>query len=193
MQLFEMTGEREFLAAARGAYAYEDTLFIEEIGEWLDVRSAESRTQALAAQSAPSAWCHGGGGIGLSRAEAARIDRERSEEYCTSVRIAAASTRKALEHALETPRSDATLCHGIAGHMEILNILQRRGYGEELGRMALVAANRLAALCDDGHDWPSGRPGGEPDQSLMIGDAGIGHALLRLCDDRILSPVLLIG
>ncbi len=40
-------------------------------------------------------------------------------------------------------------------------------------------------------DWPSGLPSGGPNQSLMLGLAGIGYWLLRLHDPRNVPPFLL--
>jgi lantibiotic biosynthesis protein len=41
-------------------------------------------------------------------------------------------------------------------------------------------------------DWPSGVPSGGPNPSLMIGNAGIGYAFLRLHDPKGVPSILWI-
>jgi lantibiotic modifying enzyme len=191
MRLFEVSGRRDFLLAARAAHAYEDTLFDPASAAWLDMRFVRSREEAAAKGEAPSVWCHGAGGIALSRSEALRIDTEWATEHRRALDIAVRATSRALAQALARPGSDATLCHGIAGLCEILNLLDPLVVGADARRQALAAAQSLVAAYGASLAFPSGLPSAEPDASLMVGDAGIGHALLRLADPTAFAPVLL--
>lgn len=177
LRLYEVTGERDFLVTARGAFAYEETL--RRGGRWLDLRFVTSAAEAEAKGHAPCAWCHGAAGIALAHWEAARIDAAQRDEHLERLALARAATRETLDVLHATPRADATLCHGITGLCEILSII---------GEPPLAVAMELVR-CED---WPSGMPDGRPDLSLMTGDAGIGHAMLRLALPQTVAPVLLI-
>ena len=191
MRLFEISRRTDFLLAARAAYAYEDTLFDPKISNWLDMRFVRSRDEAAAKGEAAAVWCHGAGGIALSRSEALRIDESRAQEHRDKLEIAVQTTRGALAQACARPGSDATLCHGIAGLCEILNLVDPLFAGGDARRDALAAARGLAAAYGTSLDFPSGLPGAEHDASLMLGDAGIGHAFLRLTGPTVFAPILL--
>lgn len=192
MRLFEVSQRPDFLVAARAAYAYEDTLFDTASSNWLDMRFVRSREDAAAKAGAPAVWCHGAGGIALSRSEAMRIDTQWAGLHRRVLGIAVASARRALAQALARPDSDATLCHGIAGLCEILNLLDPLFAGGGLRQEALAAAHSIAQKHGASLAFPSGLPDGARDMSLMQGNAGVGHAFLRLADPRTVAPVLLL-
>ena len=92
-ELHAVTGRADFLAAGRGAFAYEDSLFDAANRNWPDLRSPDP-----AAPSAPSApvfgmaWCHGAPGIALARARASHLDSAHAESHRTTARTAMATT-----------------------------------------------------------------------------------------------------
>jgi lantibiotic biosynthesis protein len=186
MRLFEVSRRPDFLLTARGAYAYEDTLFDPASSNWLDMRFARSREDAAAKGEVPAVWCHGAGGIALSRSEALRIDVERAGEHRHALDAAERATCRALAHALASTGSDATPCHGITGLCEILSLIDPLFEGE-----AVAAAQSLAAAYRETLAFPSGLPDAGHDESLMLGDAGVGHVFLRLARPKAFAPVLL--
>ena len=183
LRLYEVAGDEDFLVTARGAYAYEETL--RRGGRWLDLRFVDSAAEAEAKGHWPSVWCHGAAGIALSHLEAARIDTEEAHEHLRLLALAVQATQESLREMLAAPRADATLCHGIAGLCEILNLAGAR-------EAAVEGATEIARRYGERQDWPSGLPDGRRDLSLMLGDAGIGHAMLRLARPQAAEPVLLI-
>jgi hypothetical protein len=195
LALFELhaaTGRLDFLETARGAFAYEDSLLDPHRGNWPDFRST-GRTGVLEAESRfATAWCHGAPGIALTRFRAAALDPTRADDYLAMARIAIGTTLTAIDENLENPRADASLCHGLAGLLDIILIA-----GEILGEPAFCSrAEELAQALIDRHaapgDWPSGAPSGGPNPSLMLGSAGVGYAFLRLHDPESVPSVLLL-
>ena len=177
LALHAATGDERYLDVARGAFTYEDAMFDEPTGNWRDMRTYGQTPTYQAA------WCHGGPGIGLGRLAAMRIDRERASTYTTQVRTAAESTRSAIATKLAEDRSDATLCHGLAGLAEILWTL-----GQALGDEPLVATARATSLdlirrYDAEGDYPTAAPLGAANPSFATGHAGIGYQFLRMAAD----------
>lgn len=203
LELWNATGDGRFLFAAEQAIAYEGQFLDEAKGNWPDFRWAElslyysdNRLEELAAllrdggQVTPyetrfmSAWCHGAPGIGLVRLRAyALTGRER---YRDEARIALANTRATL-----TMLGNWSQCHGISGNAETL-LLAADVLGLPEARAEAAAAMRRGIDENEQPDrhWASGTMGGGPDPSFMMGDAGIGHALLRLADPDTPSVLL---
>ena len=193
LELSAETGQLEFLETARGAFAYEDSLFDQERGNWPDLRKNSPRDDPSASSQFALAWCHGAPGIALSRLRAAELDPARKDDYLRSARVALATTLNAIDEQIENPRADATLCHGLTGLIDILCIASRILDDASYRNRAVEAAHTLIARHGEAGDWPSGAPSGGPNPSLMIGTAGIGYTLLRLHDPERVPSVLWVG
>lgn len=190
LRLFAATGDEEFLVTARGAYAYEDTLFEPVLNNWLDVRFVETVEDARRMQRAAPAWCHGAPGIALSRMEACLLDGECAGQYAPMLDNAIVSTQRMLQTALEDDGYDASLCHGVAGLCGILDLLGR-GLGQvELREVARASMTRLIQQHMN-LVFPSGIFDRSPSPSLMLGTAGIGYGLLRLRENGERDSLLL--
>src|SRR5262249_1629366 len=145
-----------YLAAARGAFAYEDTLFDADRGNWPDLRSADTPGTPERPPTFPSAWCHGAGGIALARLRAVTLDPAHREGHLAYAHAALAATQAAAMQALSYPRADASLCHGLAGLSEILWI-GGHSLDNEVYRVASTSiVSSLIARHADSGDWPSG-------------------------------------
>lgn len=178
LALFEIhaaTGREDFLEKAVGAFAYEDSLLDREAGNWQDTRS--SGTPRFSTY-----WCHGAPGIVLARLRAAELHPEAAKKYLASARIGLATTRSALETALESPEADTSLCHGLCGLAEVLLTAARQLGEEDYEAAARNALARLLEYHGTEEPWPSGAPSRGSNPSLMLGMAGVGHTLLRLHD-----------
>lgn len=188
MVLYAATGDVRFLRTARGAFAFEDSLFSRAAGNWVDTRFPYRTEGGDVEGTFQRGWCHGGPGIAIARMCAARLDPEMAGRHRSmaeaGVRVAAA----ALAQRLAQPGYDATLCHGIAGLSEVLLMYGDWCDGAYRSR-AVDAALTLVRRCGESGGWPSGVNAGGPNPSLMIGTAGIGYHLLRLCDPAV-PPVL---
>ncbi|WP_437752169.1 lanthionine synthetase LanC family protein [Sorangium sp. So ce1389] len=192
LELHQHTGDALLLETARGAFAYEDALFSKIEGNWLDVRMPHQTDGGTPTGTFQTAWCHGAPGVALARMRAAQLDPDRAEVHLAAARIAVATTIAALERKLALPRSDATLCHGLAGLSEVA-LLAAELLGDDRARSAAILAART--LCDRHGatlDWPSGMSTAQTNPTLLLGNAGIGHHLLRLHDPARVPPILIL-
>ncbi|MEE8583249.1 MAG: lanthionine synthetase LanC family protein [Acidobacteriota bacterium] len=172
-------GRDEFRAGAAGAFAYEDSLFNAEQGNWPDLRTADDPSYMVA-------WCHGAPGIALSRLRAMAIDPDHADSYAVAAQSGVATTLGRLEKTLQQPEPDTCLCHGWAGLIETA-LMAGRMLGEE-SHCALAMEACRALLAE--HCPPRDRVIENP--SLMVGEAGLGYTLLRLCEPDSVPSVLLV-
>lgn len=193
LELHGATGRTDFLEGGRAAFAYEDALFNEEQGNWPDLRPDVTAPAGPRSPRYAVAWCHGAPGIGLARLRAISLDPLCRDAHARVANTALATTRRAVEKARQVERYDSTLCHGLAGLLEvlwiggqILDCSETRAY---VGHVAEELIQKYALF----GDWPSGLPSAGPNPSLMLGAAGIGYQLLRLHDPTHVPPLLLIS
>jgi len=189
LALFELngaTGRRDFLDVARGAFAFEDALFDPAHGNWPDLR------RNLERPTFARSWCHGAPGIALARLRAGMLDNESRDDFNAKARIAIATTLGAIEENLLPARSDATLCHGLAGLGEIVWLAGQMLDDPTYRDRALDLGQALIRRYSASEDWPSGVPSRGPNPSLMLGTAGIGYWLLRLHDPAQVPSLFLL-
>jgi lantibiotic biosynthesis protein len=198
VELLAVTGDTRFQYAAEQAFAYERRFFDPARGNWPDFRDAalsayvgdqtRLRVDLAAKRVAPDdpagafmrAWCHGAPGIGLSRLRAYEVLG--GGVYLAEARAA----MDAAAQALQDREMDDVLCHGVAGLCEIL----REG-GRALGEPAWTgtaeaALAGVARRASGANEAPAGQAPG-----LMVGEAGIGLALLRSVRGGVFSPLCL--
>jgi type 2 lantibiotic biosynthesis protein LanM len=183
LALAEATGEERFRIAGHQAFAYERNLFVQNVGNWPDLRLNDPENGQAAPDSPrfPVAWCHGAAGIGLSRLSAYSVlpDEELHNEIQT---------------ALNTTKSCGfgqthCLCHGDMGNLELLleagRILDDETWWFEAQRLrgrVLESIDRYGYYC--------GGSGGVELPGLMLGIAGIGYQMLRLAEPELVPSVL---
>lgn len=170
LDLFEVTGQRRFLAAAQGATRWLVSLAIPVLddGSGLDWPRVEGGGLGGAF------WCHGAAGIGRFFSHAARLDLL-PEAADVAARAAWAVARGARW-------AGPTQCHGLAGNIEcLLDVAQATGdrsyraEAQSLARLLEAFASERAG----GLMWPSESPlVFTPD--YMVGYAGVAVCLLRL-------------
>jgi type 2 lantibiotic biosynthesis protein LanM len=120
LQLFAVTHQREFLDAACEGIDYERSVFVPEVGNWLDFHKVKE-----AAGPYVTSWCHGAPGIGLARLGGLHV-------------LDTPEVRRELDVALKTtlahglPSAD-NLCCGNFGRIEFLLAAAQR-----LGRLDLL-------------------------------------------------------
>lgn len=194
LELFQATGDGRFLYAGEQAFAYERQFLDPADGNWPDLRHTEltryhfGRMDELRARLAAgetlatqrparmTAWCYGAPGIGLARLRAYATLRR--DVYRAEAETAVRTTLDRLQ-AGDTPQAAAhvSLCHGVTGNGETLafaaQVLELPGL--------LAQARALAAAAWEAYAAPGGaRHASPPERGLMLGEAGIGHAFLRL-------------
>jgi hypothetical protein len=193
IELYAVTGRPDWLEAARGAFAYEDSLFNPTLGNWPDLRHRDALGTSPPVPSYARAWCHGAPGIALARLRAAELDPARAETHLFMARAAITTTLHTIDKILGLPSRDASLCHGLAGLMEVALIAGCSLKDASCHERVLAAARFLIDSHARTGDWPSGLASGGPNPSLMLGLAGTGFSLLRLHDPAAIPSVLLLG
>ncbi|WP_044191282.1 lanthionine synthetase LanC family protein [Hyalangium minutum] len=161
---------------ADAAFAFEESLYRPELGDWKDVRVGSSVDSV-------AAWCHGSTGIGLVAGDL--HVRTKGEGYLDVLRRAtAASTREGFGWS-------HTLCHGDLGTWALLDTARRidpEGYrGPD---RAWMDAELISSLEERGPVGGLAREAFSP--GLMPGLTGVIHLLLRMHpEQRLASPLLL--
>jgi hypothetical protein len=186
------------------ALAYEDTLPRRDDGAWPDLRlelwSEEDRSRAIARLrqgdlawfSTPSwtqGWCHGGGGIGL-----ARLHLGLALQRPTLLRDASVAGAL-LARSPRAAGQEWSLCHGLAGDLELFDELARHQLHPEAPRWRAQAARLLLEASTLGLRLPSGYnlDPPAPCPSLFLGVAGVASALLRVALAEPFPSILLPG
>jgi lantibiotic modifying enzyme len=164
------TGEPRFADTANAAFAYEETLYDESGGGWLDLRG-EGRITA--------AWCHGSVGIGLAAADLARRGWDVS---CGLLERAAEVTCR---HELCWNHS---LCHGDLGNWELLDVALASGRAPAGTDRRLLDARIIGSIERNGPVSGLLRDTFTP--GLLHGLGGVGYQLLRMHPDCDLTSVL---
>jgi lantibiotic modifying enzyme len=189
LEIAELRNDRSYVETANRALSYERALFDPAQNNWPDLRERKMKPEATVAF--PVAWCHGAGGIGISRLrmlEQGRKDVETLAEVDAALRAASADLAK--------PRTaengDFTYCHGMAGNAEFLLDASRFWSREDI-RAAVqnVGFFGIERYQSKGLAWPCGLRIGEV-RGLMLGLAGVGHFYLRLHDSERVPGMLLL-
>ena len=108
-------------------------------------------------------------------------------------RAAMTTTLDAIDENLPRPRHDASLCHGLAGLLEIALVAGRILDDSNCMAHANSTARTLIDRYARTIDYPSGLISGAVNPSLMLGLAGTGYALLRLHAPHRVPSILLAG
>ena len=191
IELYVATGDDRYAAGASGAFAYERSWLDPGSGTWPDLRTGGQRRRT--AQRIPSpaigTWCHGEGGIALTRLRAIEVLGQ--EDHVRDAEVALETTRRHLEASLPFEITDLSLCHGAAGVADVLlcgaAALGERWHdaaalSEEFGR---VAIERHAT---EDQAWPCDAANGTT-PALFRGLSGIGWWFLRMHDPATSSPL----
>lgn len=202
IELYSITQRNEYAYAAEQAFAYERQFYSKEHANWPDFRhialgnalADPARLRAAYLQGVPapeftvqfaSNWCHGAPGIGLTRLRAYEVLGENTYK---EEALAAVQTTM---NAVQDERRNYSLCHGHAGNCETLMYAASvLGSSTALEAASQRLTKGIAEYEFAGVDWPCGTTGGARDASLMLGDSGIGYALLRLSEPSVPSLLL---
>ena len=195
LELYVRTGRAFFKVGAEEAFAYERLWFDPAVGNWTDLRNndltqiqSDGRVEDLQeklekGEALPvyrkrfmAAWCHGGPGIGLTRARALEVlgfgrYREEIEAALGSFEISPHGTE-----------SNHSLCHGLVGNaLARIRMAQALGLGKVVSDTQDHLRAQTHERVESGERWiPGGPVRDAPDPTLMVGEAGIGLGLLGL-------------
>lgn len=192
LELFQATGQSDFLHAALEGLRYERYLFSPEVGNWPDLRIMPATKDQSNTPAFYMGWCHGAPGIGLSRLRCAELLPD-NVVIRDDLEAALKTTAASLNQIWVPGQLNYSLCHGAAGNAELMIMA-----GHRLQRPALievaekVAADGIRTYAKQGMPWPCGNGGAGESPNLMLGTAGIGHFYLRLYDSQAVAPILLV-
>ncbi|MEQ8221804.1 MAG: type 2 lanthipeptide synthetase LanM family protein [Candidatus Eremiobacterota bacterium] len=179
LKLYGLTDNGTYLEAAKEAMAYENTLFVEKFGNWLDVRIPAGRPEK---EKFMSSWCHGAPGIGLSKAAALSILD--GEDIRKDIDIAMNTT-------INAPSFDRDhLCCGNMGRADILFTAGIKLGRNDLKEKGLHLAARILSMAEKRGAFNFGREG-QFNLSFFQGISGTGYELLRMNHPEIIPSVLL--
>ena len=190
LKLAEITNDTEFRTAAAEAIAYEQNLFLPEVGNWPDLRDFSKLLQASGSTEPPplmSSWCHGATGIGLARLGGLTILE--TESIHQDIQVAIKTTRNCLAQGQEVVEQ---LCCGSMGQIELLLcaairlenpglLTDARLYASQIVRQARIKGYALEPALHSSVYVPG----------FFRGETGIGYTLLRLIYPEQLPSVLL--
>jgi hypothetical protein len=188
--LADRFGDASFAMAAERAFAYERAAWDASTGSLPDVRGPTPRQRSRQRDSRtrtdyqltghdvhtrPVLWCHGAPGNALARARAWEIT---GDEY---FRLEIVQSVVATRESCRALGRGCSLCHGLVG-----NALVVLRAGQALSDPSL-RSDALAILRDATErygsidaGWPSGVGTFRGEPTLMLGDAGIGYAIMGL-------------
>jgi lantibiotic biosynthesis protein len=191
LELYGASGDARYRATAIRAFSYERRWFDPSAGNWPDFRRLSGSRRAQRSRPATFAitWCHGAPGIALSRIRAVELTGD--EDCRQEAEVALGTTQRVVERSARSVKANWSLCHGIAGNVEVL-LIGRDVLGTTWnGAAALardVANHGIQRYAKRRHAWPYGTRGDTP--NLMLGLAGIGYFYLRLANPALPSILL---
>lgn len=206
LEVAAATGDSRYEYAGHQAFRYERGFFDPIQDNWFDLRISqltllfydgkkdEVKDRVMSGEEftwppghSMTAWCHGAPGIGLTRLRAYELFPY--EETWSEVEAAVRHTSRAI---LSRSDPNASLCHGSSGNSELLIVAAQATQNASLRRIAEdCLTETVERLEKAGGHWKTGYKGGRAHPSLMLGDAGIGHLLLRLVDPQTPSVLCL--
>lgn len=182
-----VAGNRDAATAAAQALDAERRWFEPLRGWWCDIPHAWHAWDADAHVGTNRAWCAGAAGIGIARLLAYRV----LHEPRFLAEASAAVQFICEDDAGDESDPDASVCHGWAGHLELL-LLASSLLSQPLHRdVARMVARRHINRAEAGYGYESGLWPGARTPALLHGLAGTGLTLLRLHDATLApSPAL---
>lgn len=112
ISLWKITGNKKYEQLAEEIWQYEAYLYDEEKNNWMDVRNGKD----IGDNIGPVAWCHGAGGILLSRLKCLENVKDKGwkERFEKDIR------RAQMKLKTYWRRDSWSLCHGICGNLWML-------------------------------------------------------------------------
>jgi lantibiotic modifying enzyme len=180
------TGQEDYVAAGKLAFAYEASHFDHDRQDWYDLRTSILE-MTKGRSHFGNAWCNGAAGIGLSRLESWAALGKADEQLLRETYLALSATLRNF-----AKLGNDTLCHGRSGNAELFlrfgRVKDEPAFQLEANIQAQAHWRRLATT----PGWPRVDGDHQALPGLMIGVTGMGMHFLRLAHpDRIPSPLLL--
>lgn len=181
LQLYAITQNEAYLAAAQQAIVYESQVLSTTEGNWSIVSSVSNPS---AAPVFWSTWCYGAPGIGLGRL--AGLPIYQTEVILTDIDVALATTQKTGLQEIDH------LCCGNLGRAEVLLVAGQKLANSRWSQAAYELATQVVQRASQtGHyQLFSGLPTPVFSPCFFQGMAGIGYQLLRFAYPQLPSVLL---
>jgi lantibiotic modifying enzyme len=182
--LSELTRDEGYFNVAEEAIRYENSLYVPDIKNWLDLRLLQRRGDPGKPNFMVS-WCHGAPGIGLGRL----ASRHLLNNDQTSIDI-----NNAIETTLNYPVNGVDhLCCGNLGRADILLYASQKLNAPDFKTMALkIAASVIQNENDNGYySLYDQTRANIQNFGFFQGLSGIGYELLRLAYPEMIRSVLI--
>ncbi len=165
-QLYEITGNQDYLKVAMEGIAYERAVFSKDQQNWPDFLTPIPTFKVM--------WCHGAAGIGFGRL--GELRRENNENILQEVKIALETTQKYQETTIDH------LCCGNFGRIELLLAAGQVLNRPQLIKIARQNATHLVqqAQKNGGYQIFGDLSSVAFNPGFFQGISGIGYELLRL-------------
>jgi lantibiotic modifying enzyme len=189
-------GGLRYQAVIEEALRYERGWFSAERCAWADLRQPSAVPDDESWPAWTTAWCHGAIGIGALRLRIyeATQDLTALSEATAAIQAARSLVAQAGSALRQSQISDVTLCHGLAGAVELMLL----AYEVTGLRDHQRAARRAGDVClsiyrVNQNRWTVGVRGGDTVPGLFLGLAGVGVTMMRLHDPGLLGSPMLPG
>ncbi|WP_163527812.1 type 2 lanthipeptide synthetase LanM family protein [Halobacillus ihumii] len=181
-ELYSCTKDEKYLEYSKQAILYERSRYIEDEGNWADLRYRDERKRL--GITTPVQWCHGAAGIALGRLMT--INHWEDSSMMEEIEVAINTTIR------EGFGGSHCQCHGDFGNLEVLLIASKQLRDSSLKTKALqIASSILEESQSEG--WFCGIPQNEETPGFMLGLAGVGFGLLRFIDPDLVPSVVVLG
>jgi rhamnogalacturonyl hydrolase YesR len=198
-----------FFHVARQAFLYESHFYNTNWKNWKDLRKGiyspdddvrhrkafqENDMAFFTSGGDMNAWCHGAAGIGLSRLRAVELFNLLPHRLYLKQALTAIEKTIATNIEGENKSSSFILCHGGGGNAELfLKAYELFGDAKYLTYAETIAKNALAYREEHGNYISGYQKAGDQaeDNSLFMGNAGIGYFYLRVLAPREVPSILI--
>lgn len=170
--MYKVCPKKEYKEAFLKAMAYENAHFDEKLGNWRDFRITKDVEEGI---KDTVAWCHGAGGILMSRLMIMdTVEGKDKEQAVGDIKRAAARLRQ------KCIREGMCLCHGSMGNLLMLMEYERyEGSGEKMESRSYI--RHICTVLKEKREHLLPQEAFNP--GFMSGYAGTGYGLLCIYDE----------
>ena len=178
-EAYKITNNKHYLEKVIDLTEIENTYYNNKYKNWRDARQSGENYGMLY-------WCHGAGGIALSRKAAAAIPDITAEQRSSMLRDASVFLDTVLAGDSSKTVRNHCMCHGLTGNITILNSLKEvfPDRSQEIEKYTdKTMTELLEKVQKDGFNYQY--KSNLESKGLMLGLSGIGYSILRLYNSKL--------
>lgn len=178
-EAYKITNNKQYLEKVIDLTEVENTYYNNKYKNWRDARQSGENYGMLY-------WCHGAGGIALSRKASAAIPDLTDEQRSSMLRDASVFLDTVLAGDSSKAVRNHCMCHGLTGNINILNSLKEvfPDRSQEIEKYTDRTMNTLLEKVQkDGFNYQY--KSNLESKGLMLGLSGIGYSILRLYNSKL--------